>query len=97
MTAKTPVINTDSSIRSTQMITMSLNFTGTSVAISHGTKLARKIMEVTGMTAIIYLVRRLHSPTVTRSAGIVTSTKDTAAPVQAVTASAFGMEILING
>ena len=97
MTAKIPVINTDNNIRSTQMITMSLNFTGTSVAIRHGTKLARKIMEVTGMTAIIYLVRRLHSPTVTRSAGMVTSTKDTAAPVQAVTASSFGMEILING
>ena len=97
MIAKIPVINTDRSIRSTQMITISLNFTGTSVAIRHGTKLARKIMEVTGITAIMYLVRILHSPTVSSSAGIVTSTNDTAAPVQAVTASAFGIEILING
>ena len=92
-----PVIKTDRNILSSHITSISLNFTGISVAIRHGTKLARKTMEVTGITAIIYLVRRLHSPTVTRRAGMVTSIRDTAAPVDAVTASAAGTEIRISG
>ena len=51
--ANIPVIKTERIIRSTQMMTMSLKLTGISVAIRQGTKLARKMIEVTGMTAIM--------------------------------------------
>ncbi len=51
--AKRPVIITESIMRSSQIITMCQNLTGTSVAIRQGTKLARNIIEVTGMTASI--------------------------------------------
>ena len=84
-------------MRSTHMTTRWLNLTGTSVAIRHGTKLARKMIEVTGMTANIYRIRILHVPTVTSKAGMVTSMKLTAAPVDATAASFAGSEMHING
>ena len=87
-TANRPVIRIESIIRSSQMMHRWPNFTGTSVPMQQGTKLARKMIDVTGSTASMKRRRMLQVPTATSSAGTVTSTKEIIAPVQAVDSSA---------